>query len=78
MPDSFPQLRHLNVQWTQWEGRPMISLQNPLRLGANGILVPQAMAPILPLCDGTRSLNDLRNTFFSAPGLILAPAKLNR
>ena len=48
MPDSFPQLRNLSVQWTQWEGRPMISLQDPLRLGANAILVPQVMAPILP------------------------------
>jgi len=71
MPDSFPQLRHLNVQWTQWEGRPMISLQDPLRLGANGILVPQVMAPILPLCDGTRSLNDLRTTFLLRTGINL-------
>ena len=71
MSDSFPQLRNLSVQWTQWEGRPMISLQDPLRLGANAILVPQVMAPILPLCDGTRSLNDLRNAFSLRTGIDL-------
>ena len=73
MSESFPRLRPLNVQWTEWEGRPMVSLQDPLRLGGDGILVPQAVAPLLALCDGTRSLNDLRTGFLLRTGVTLSP-----
>jgi AmmeMemoRadiSam system protein B len=71
MLDEFPQLRRLNVQWTAWEGRSMVSLQDPLRLEGNGILVPQAAAPLLEMCDGTRSLDDLRTGFLLRTGVYL-------
>ena len=73
MSESFPRLRPLNVQWTEWEGRPMVSLQDPLRLGGDGILVPQAVAPLLALCDGTRSLDDLRTGYLLRTGVTLSP-----
>lgn len=76
MSDAFPQLRPLNVQWTEWEGRPMVSLQDPLRLGGGGILVPQAVAPLLALCDGTRSLDDLRTGFLLSTGVTLSPGQV--
>ncbi len=78
MPDDFPKLRPLNVQWTEWEGRPMISLQDPLRLGGGGILVPQAMAPLLALCDGARSLDELRAGFLLRTGVSLSPGQVEQ
>lgn len=76
MSDEFPRLRHLNVQWTEWEGRPMVSLQDPLRLRGNGILVPQAVAPLLQLCDGSRNLDDLRTGFLLRTGVSLSPSQV--
>ncbi|MCH7714268.1 MAG: AmmeMemoRadiSam system protein B [Chloroflexi bacterium] len=51
----------------------MVSLQDPLRLGGDGILVPQAVAPLLALCDGTRSLDDLRTGYLLRTGVTLSP-----
>ncbi len=76
MAEPFPQLRALNVQWTEWEGQPMVSLQDPLRLGGNGILVPQVVAPLLALCDGTRGLDDLRMGFLLRTGTTLSPGQV--
>jgi AmmeMemoRadiSam system protein B len=76
MSEAFPQLRPLNVQWTEWEGQPMVSLQDPLRLGSDGILVPQAVAPLLALCDGTGSLGDLGTGFLLRTGVTLSPGQV--
>ena len=76
MSEAFPQLRPLNVQWTQWEGQPVVSLQDPLRLGGDGIMFPQAVAPLLALCDGTRSLGDLRMGFLLRTGVTLSPGQV--
>lgn len=78
MPDDFPKLRPLNVQWTEWEGRPMISLQDPLRLGGGGILVPHAMAPLLALCDGASGVDELRAGFLLRTGVSLSPGQVEQ
>ena len=54
----------------------MVSLQDPLRLAGNGIMVPQAVAPLLGLCDGTRSLADLRTGFTLRTGVSLTPSQV--
>ena len=76
MVEAYPRLRALNVQWTEWEGQPMVSLQDPLRLGGNGILVSQTVAPLLDLCDGTRSLNELRTGFLLRAGVTFSPGQV--
>ena len=76
MTDMLPKLRPLNVQWVDWEGRPMVSLQDPLRLGGGGILVPEAMAQLLALSDGTRTLEELRRGFTLRTGIDLMPAQV--
>lgn len=76
MTDMLPKLRPLNVQWVDWEGRPMVSLQDPLRLGGGGILVPEAMAQLLALGDGTRTLEELRRGFTLRTGIDLMPAQV--
>jgi hypothetical protein len=35
-------------------------LRDPLRLTDNTILIPQSLAPILALCDGTRDAGGIR------------------
>ena len=69
MTESLPRLRPLNVQWVDWEGRPMVSLQDPLRLGGSGIMVPEIMAQLLGLSDGTRDLEELRRQFVLRTGM---------
>ncbi|MEW6207646.1 MAG: AmmeMemoRadiSam system protein B [Acidobacteriota bacterium] len=51
---SFPKLRAVDPRLIVHEGRPLIMLRDPLQLTENILLVPQQMAPLLALCDGTR------------------------
>ena len=76
MAEMLPKLRPLNIQWVDWESRPMVSLQDPLRLGGGGILVPEAMAQLLALCDGTRNLDELRRGFIVCTGIDLLPSRV--
>jgi AmmeMemoRadiSam system protein B len=76
MTESLPKLRPLNVQWVDWEGRPMVSLQDPLRLGGAGIMVPEIMAQLLGLSDGTRDLEELRRQFVLRTGMSILPSQL--
>ena len=76
MTESLPKLRPLNVQWVDWEGRPMVSLQDPLRLGGAGIMVPEIMAQLLGLSDGTRDLEELRREFMMRTGMNILPSQV--
>ena len=76
MTESLPKLRPLNVQWVDWEGRPMVSLQDPLRLGGAGIMVPEIMAQLLGLSDGTRDLEELRRQFVLRTGMNIQPSQV--
>ena len=76
MTESLPKLRPLNVQWVDWEGRPMVSLQDPLRLGGAGIMVPEIMAQLLGLSDGTRDLEELRREFVMRTGMNILPSQV--
>ena len=76
MTESLPKLRPLNVQWVDWEGRPMVSLQDPLRLGGAGIMVPEIMAQLLGLSDGTRDLEGLRREFVMRTGMNILPSQV--
>ena len=51
-----PKLRPLNLRWVQWEGQPVLLLQDPLRLAEDVVMMPRTVAPLLPLLDGTRDL----------------------
>ena len=72
-----PKLRPLNVHWAQWEGQPVISLQDPLRLSEGVLMVAGPMAPLLALIDGTRDLDGLRVGFQLRTGVALSPSQIN-
>ena len=50
-----PRLRPLDFQPVHHQGEPMWLLRDPWQLGQRQLIFPQALAQMLPLCDGTRS-----------------------
>jgi AmmeMemoRadiSam system protein B len=54
----------------------MVSLQDPLRLGGAGIMVPEIMAQLLGLSDGTRDLEELRREFVMRTGMNILPSQV--
>ena len=76
MPQDFPRLRPLNVRWITWRGQPVLSLSDPLRLTGGTALVPQAVAPLLALCDGTRDADALRAGFLLRTGASIMPSQV--
>ncbi len=76
MLEELPKLRPVNMQWVQWQGQQVLSLQDPLRLGDGGLMVPRPIAPLLGLMDGTRDLNGLRTGFLLHTGVQLLPSQV--
>ena len=58
-PSDFPKLRAVDSRPVLKGGRLFIALRDPLRLTDKTILIPQSIAPILALCDGTRDARGL-------------------
>ena len=50
-----PHLRPLDFQPIHHQGEPMWLLRDPWQLGERQLIFPQALAQMLPYCDGTRS-----------------------
>ena len=53
-PNHKPKLRPVEPQRVQYQGRPFIHIRDPMRLTDKTILMPESVAPILALADGTR------------------------
>jgi len=53
------------------EGVPYILLRDPLGIAEKVCAVPQAIAPLLGLLDGTRDIDDVRNAFELRTGVLL-------
>jgi len=47
-------------------------LQDPLQLAERAVFIPQAIAPLLFFCDGTRNLNELRASLMVRAGIRLS------
>ncbi len=58
--NQFPKLRALDLRPIVHGGRPSILLRDPLRLADKTVIIPQQLAPLLTLCDGTRDVSGLR------------------
>ena len=55
-----PKLRPIDVRPIQHRGQPALLLRDPLALSDQTILLPQGLAPILSLLDGTRDEGAIR------------------
>ena len=71
-----PKLRPVEPQWVQYEGRQFVHLRDPLGLADKAVLVPEALAPLLVLCDGTRDVSGLRAALLLQTGLQLTPSSI--
>ena len=76
MSDDRPRLRPVESRWVEHQGRPFVSLSDPLGLGRRGILVPQPLAPLLNLCDGTRDILALTTALALTAGVQLSPSQV--
>lgn len=72
--DFHPRLRALEAQWIEREGQPALLLLDRLAIGARAVVVPQLLAPLLALCDGTRDLPTLRSAYELQTGIRLDPS----
>ena len=58
---THPKLRLLEPQLVDYQGQRMIYLHDSLGIAKDGALIPQPLAPLLSLCDGTRDISGLRS-----------------
>ncbi len=59
-------------------GRPAVLLRDPLRLSDKTIVVPQQLAPLLALCDGTRDASALSAALAVRFGVRVAPSAVEQ
>ena len=72
-----PRLRPVEPQWVQYNGRRYLYLKDPLDLGDEVVLVPEGLAPLLGLCDGTRDAAGLRTAMALRTGVQVAPSTVD-
>jgi MEMO1 family protein len=73
-----PKLRDVEIHPIQHQGQAMILLSDPLRLSEAAIAIPQPLAPVLSLMDGTRDEAALQAAFTIRIGLRLAPGLVSK
>ena len=65
---THPKLRLLEPQLVDYQGQRMIYLHDSLGIARDGALIPQPLAPLLSLCDGTRDVSGLRSGLLMRTG----------
>ena len=78
MPNSCPKLRPIHAEPVNVQNRPALMLHDPLRLSGKVLFFPQALAPMLAFCDGTRTLDELRASLMVRAGISLPLSDLER
>ena len=74
-PDQVkPKLREIHMQSAVHQGQQGILLTDPLGISERRLFVPTALAPLLPLIDGSRDLGTLRIGFELRTGIPLSPS----
>ncbi|MDD5093549.1 MAG: AmmeMemoRadiSam system protein B [Dehalococcoidia bacterium] len=73
-----PKLRAVQPHLIEHDGVPYILLGDPLRLTEGTVAVPQALAVLLGLCDGTRDMGTLQKGFELRTGIPLSGSTLEQ
>jgi AmmeMemoRadiSam system protein B len=68
-----PKLRAIQMQPAVHRGQQGVLLGDPLGITESSLFVPTALAPLLPLIDGSRDLGTLRTGFELRTGIPLSP-----
>ncbi len=71
-----PKLRAIHMQPAAHQGQHGLLLTDPLGLSERRLFVPVALAPLLPLIDGSRDLGTLRTGFELRTGIPIRPSVL--
>ena len=64
-----PRLRRVEPRRVQYQGQPFIHLHDPLGISERTILLPEGMAPLLALADGTRDAAGLQASLLLRTGV---------
>ncbi|MBI2940690.1 MAG: AmmeMemoRadiSam system protein B, partial [Chloroflexi bacterium] len=72
-----PRVRSLDPQWIENNGQPALLLRDRLGLLDGVAVVPPPIAVLLSLCDGTRTVAELRVAFELRSGIPLTPTDLD-
>lgn len=67
-----PKLRPIDIRPITHAGQPALLLRDPLQISERVLIVPQPLAPVLLLCDGTHDLVSLRANLGLRYGLFLS------
>lgn len=74
---KYPKLRPVDARHIVHDGRPCLLLRDPLQLTDKVVLIPQPLASVLSLCDGTREdARALSLAFALRTGLGIDPAAI--
>ncbi len=71
-----PKLRMVEPMWVEHMGQRFLHLRDPMALSDMTIMAPEAVAPLLALLDGTRSLAEIRSGAALRFGLSLTEANV--
>lgn len=71
-----PKLRRVQVSRGQQSGQPVLVLSDPCGLSDCSLVLPENIAPVLELCDGTRDVSALRAILELRTGLRVGPGYL--
>ncbi|MGB5931978.1 MAG: AmmeMemoRadiSam system protein B [Anaerolineae bacterium] len=73
-----PKIRAVDARSVVHRGQPSVLLRDPLRLTDKTVVIPQHLAPLLTLCDGTRHSSALRATLAVRGGPIIGQGVLEQ
>ena len=71
-----PKLRPLDVKRVMNDGRGFLVLRDTLGLAEGVVMVPEALGPLLALCDGTRRVGEIAAGFQLRTGYPLSEARV--
>lgn len=76
--NNYPNLRAVEVHAINRQGQPELLLRDPLGLTDKMVILPQALAPMLALCDGTRGVSELHAALLVRAGVVVPPDVIQR
>ena len=71
-----PRLRQVEPRRVQYQGQPFIHVHDPLGVTDRTILLPEGMAPLLALADGTRDAAGLQASLLLRTGVHLSQEQI--
>src|SRR5512136_2962432 len=73
-----PKLRPIEVRPTVDRDQPALMLRDPQAISDKVVILPQALGPLLALCDGSRDVSELCEALVVHAGLRVKPEVVQR